>query len=311
MPSSISTVRPVGVPSSSMVSEPRRCSIAPSSMTVTPGVGNALADPAREGRRALAVEVAFEPVADRFVQQHAGPAGAHHDRHLASRRGDRIRGSTSAWAKRHVDRAVPLRFLEQRGRKDSGRRARGSRSRVGRSARRRSGRRAAPAAARRRRRSRRARTMSITLQLAASADADLHDARIAGPRRGVDLLAQRDLLGERDEAERVFGAIHRLVGALRRRRGRALARVEQLERRCGALDRRFADLVGVGEGGGLAGHAAQAEARGAVIIGGLQPAVVEAERLARAILQVKLAIVVGATDAWRRAARAASGSRLR
>src|SRR5918997_140590 len=37
MPSSISTVRWVGVPSSSMVSEPRRSNIAPSSTTVTPG----------------------------------------------------------------------------------------------------------------------------------------------------------------------------------------------------------------------------------------------------------------------------------
>ena len=60
--------------------------------------------------------------------------------------------------------------------------------------------------------------MSITLQLAAQADADLGDARIAGAGRGVDLLAQRDLVGERDEAERIVGAVHRLVGARRRRR---------------------------------------------------------------------------------------------
>src|SRR5215469_7936330 len=36
MPSSISTVRPVGVPSSSIESEPRREDIVPSSTTVTP-----------------------------------------------------------------------------------------------------------------------------------------------------------------------------------------------------------------------------------------------------------------------------------
>ena len=59
------------------------------------------------------------------------------------------------------------------------------------------------------------------------ADADLRDARIAGPRRGVDPLTQRDLFGERERGERVLGAVHRLVGALRRRlparpwRGRA------------------------------------------------------------------------------------------
>jgi hypothetical protein len=48
----------------------------------------------------------------------------------------------------------------------------------------------------------------------------------------------------------------------------------------------------VGEGGHLAGHAAQAEARAGVEVGGLQPAVVEAERLGHPMLQVKLAIVV-------------------
>ena len=42
-----------------------------------------------EGGDALAVEVGFEPVADRFVQQDAGPAGAEHDGHLA---GGRLHG---------------------------------------------------------------------------------------------------------------------------------------------------------------------------------------------------------------------------
>ena len=59
--------------------------------------------------------------------------------------------------------------------------------------------------------------MSITLQLADKRDADLRDARIAGARRGVDPLAQRDLVGEGHEAERIVGAVHRLVGPLRRR----------------------------------------------------------------------------------------------
>ena len=43
--------------------------------------GHALADAAGEGGRALAVEVALQAVADRLVQQDAGPAGAEHDRH--------------------------------------------------------------------------------------------------------------------------------------------------------------------------------------------------------------------------------------
>jgi hypothetical protein len=46
----------------------------PSSTTVTASGRDALADAAAERRRALAVEVAFEPVADRLVQQDARPA---------------------------------------------------------------------------------------------------------------------------------------------------------------------------------------------------------------------------------------------
>ena len=125
--------------------------------------------------------------------------------------------------------------------------------------------------------------MSITLQLPSKRHADLRDAGIAGARGGVDLLAQGDLVGERDQRQRVVGAVHRLVGARRRtRRAGRCAGSSSLQGRGGALDRGGADLVGVGEGGGFAGHAAQAEPRGGVKIGGLQPAVVEAERLARA-----------------------------
>ena len=50
---------------------------------------HALADAPAEGARALAVEVALEPVAHGLVQQDAGPAGAEHHAHLA--RGGRAR----------------------------------------------------------------------------------------------------------------------------------------------------------------------------------------------------------------------------
>src|SRR5690606_12940143 len=49
-----------------------------------------LADTAGEYRGALAVEVALEAVADRLVEQHARPAGAEHDGHLAGPRGARL-----------------------------------------------------------------------------------------------------------------------------------------------------------------------------------------------------------------------------
>src|SRR3546814_11158904 len=58
-----------------------------------------------------------------------------------------------------------------------------------------------------------------------------------------------------------------------------------------AADRRGADVAGMGKAGHLARHGAQAETGVGRIIGGLEPPVVEAEALGRAILQVKLAIV--------------------
>ena len=47
---------------------------------------HALADTTRKRRAALAVEVAFQSVADGLVQQDARPAGTEHDRHGAGRR---------------------------------------------------------------------------------------------------------------------------------------------------------------------------------------------------------------------------------
>jgi hypothetical protein len=45
--------------------------------------GHPAADAAGEGRTALAVEIAFQAVTDRLVQQDAGPARAEDDRHRA------------------------------------------------------------------------------------------------------------------------------------------------------------------------------------------------------------------------------------
>ena len=108
MPSSISTFSCVGVPSSSIAASRAGPAIEPSSTTVTPGARDALADPAGEGAGALAVEIALQAVADRLVQQHAGPAGAEQHGHLAGRRGDRIE-IDQRLRQRLVDRAVPRR----------------------------------------------------------------------------------------------------------------------------------------------------------------------------------------------------------
>ncbi len=90
MPSSISTVRLVGVPSSSIDSEPRRDA---DGAVIDDGHAlgrDLLAHQAGEGRGLLAVEIAFEPVADGFMQHHAGPAGAEHHVHFAGRGRDRF-----------------------------------------------------------------------------------------------------------------------------------------------------------------------------------------------------------------------------
>ena len=52
------------------------------------GAGDRLADEAGEGGGLFAVEVGFEAVADGFVEQDAGPAGAEDDFHLAGGSGD-------------------------------------------------------------------------------------------------------------------------------------------------------------------------------------------------------------------------------
>ena len=68
--------------------------------------GDPLAHQAGEGRGLLAVEVAFEPVADRLVQHHARPAGAEHHVHLAGRRRHRFE-IDQRLAHRLVDRGLP------------------------------------------------------------------------------------------------------------------------------------------------------------------------------------------------------------
>src|SRR5512142_1267613 len=81
MPSSISTVRWLALPSSSTLSEPRRSAMVPSSSTVTPLAAT---------RLPMRPENALEPLRDRFVQKDAGPAGAEHHGHFAGGRRARI-----------------------------------------------------------------------------------------------------------------------------------------------------------------------------------------------------------------------------
>ena len=112
MPSSISVVRCVGVPSSSTLSEPRRPGIVPSSTTVTPGAATRWPIRPANARHALAVEVAFEAVADRFVEENARPAGAEHDVHRAGGAGHGVEIHQRE-AHGFVDERLPARGLEE------------------------------------------------------------------------------------------------------------------------------------------------------------------------------------------------------
>src|SRR3546814_10807311 len=58
------------------------------------------------------VEIAFEPMANRFMEQYAGPSGAEQHGHLARRGVDRAQ-IDERLVQRLVDCAVPLRLLEQ------------------------------------------------------------------------------------------------------------------------------------------------------------------------------------------------------
>ena len=132
-----------------MLSEPRRPGSVPSSTTVTPRRGDALADAPAERRAALAVEVALEAVADRLVQQHAGPARARARPSWCPRAPDAHSRLTSACVDRLLRRSRRSTLVGELARSRCGRRRPRCPARAGRSARRSPAPTGAPAAARR------------------------------------------------------------------------------------------------------------------------------------------------------------------
>ena len=84
------TVSWVGLPSSSKFIDPRRLGIR---AVVDDGdffAGDLFADEPCECRRLFAVEVGLQAVADRLVEQDAGPSGTEDDGHLAGRGRDGV-----------------------------------------------------------------------------------------------------------------------------------------------------------------------------------------------------------------------------
>src|SRR3546814_18528858 len=78
------------------------------------------------------------------------------------------------------------------------------------------------------------------------------------------------------------------IGALGRRGWLRLGGITQGQRLGRAANCRFTDVIGVGNAGPLAGYAAQAKARVRAVIRGVQPSVLTATALSRAIFVVTL-----------------------
>jgi hypothetical protein len=121
---------------------------------------------------------------------------------------------------------------------------------------------------------------------------DLHHARIAGARPGVDLGQQGDLVREGRGQQRIDRIIEALVGVARRLGGGSvIAALGERSAVGGAADGGGGDFIGVGVTGRLARHDAQAETFNSIVGGALQPPVVEDQGFALGLFEEQLPVV--------------------
>ena len=290
MPSSISTVYCEGVPSSSMVSEPRRSAMVPSSTTVTPGAAtrcpirpaNAevflrLKSPSRPWPIASCSRMPGQPGPSTTV---ISPAGAgiefEVDQSLSQRLihglppGRRIEiaviGDPAAGAVGAGLLAAVL--LDDDGDVQPHQRP------------------------------------DIVQQLAARPDhpdrlplAGERGDHLANPpvlaaRIGIHIGEQPCLRFEGNQRQRVEGAVEGAIGARRRLgEGSAVTSTNAAHGIGGASYRLFAQVGAVREAGDLARHRPQAEALGGIEAGALQMPVVEDEAFGLSVFQEQLAVV--------------------
>ncbi len=238
------------------------------------GGGDHLAEQAGKGRGLLAVEIAFQPVADGFVQHDARPAGAENDVHRAGRRVDRFE-IDERLAQRLVGAVLPVALGDEIAEAD------------------------APAAAvgaallpvafadddgdvDARHRPDVAHAVAVGAQdiddLPARGDRGRHLAHLVvlAAQIGVDLLQDLHLLLEARLADRVFVAVEFLVGALRRCRiGAGIAARDRADGIGRALQRRNRKIARMRVADRFAGNGAQAETLVGVEAAALQAAIVE------------------------------------
>ena len=273
-----------------MLSEPRREGSVPSSTMLTPGAAIRSPIAPAERRGLLAVEVALQAVADRLVQQDAGPARPEDHGHLAGRRVDRVQVHQRL-AQRLVDRALPGLRAQVLAELDPAAGAEAARLQP-----------AVPLDDDRDVEADQRADVGDAVgvgaddlhhpPLAGERDRDLADARVLAPGVGVDGGQHRHLLGEGHGGQRVVAGIERGVGR-RRRHGEDAVMPGQGRAHGGSrlAQRLLAEAGAVGVAGGFAGDGAQAEALRGVEAGALQPAVVEGEALRLPVLEVELAVV--------------------
>ncbi len=274
-----------------MLSEPRRPGSVPSSTTVQKLRGDAFADAAGERGRPAAVEVALQSVADRFVQQHAGPARAEHHRHRARgrRHGFEVDRRLAHGLARQPQRPLPGDELLERIAAagagvalfaapvllhDDGYVHAHERPNVG-------GQRAV------------ARGDQDDLVHGGERRHHLPHPRVQRARATVELLQQRHLVHVGQCRDRVVGRVQAVrrrrvpgldlaLAALARDRARRARRLEQ---------RRRHDLVGIGEARALAGHRPHAHALLDAVAAFLDDAVLERPVLLPRQLEIQVARV--------------------
>ena len=249
-----------------------------------------LAHQTGEGRRLLAVEIAFQPVTDSLMQHHARPSCRQHDVECAGgcRLGRQIdqcltQGLLGAvfpavlgneFAERLATaHAIGAAFLAVAVTHDNLDVEPHKRTNV-----------AGKAAVG-------AQDLDM-LPGGGERSGDLTHARVASPQPGIDFLQQLCFLLEARCCQRVLVAVELAVGAGGRRC--QLARIAGLHGRDGvggSHQCRFAQFAGMGIAGCFPRHCPKTEAGIGVVVGGLQATIVEKERLALARFEEQLAII--------------------
>lgn len=238
----------------------------------------------------LAVEIPFEPVAHRLVQQDAGPAGAKHHIHHPRRCRHRTQIDQRD-AQRFAHQPLPVLGRDQPVQRDAPAAAGIARF---------------PAAVRfhddrdidPRHRPDIGRKPAFgaqdghLLHRGREAGRDLDHARVQIAREGVDFTQKRHARGKTDARRRVYGGVKRRDLAPGRQRERAAAIADGQPHGFGGLFQGgFADIGRMGIAGDLAPHGAQAKALFGVIAGIAQPAVVKDQRFGPGAFQKQFAIL--------------------